>query len=37
VKEILFHPAALMTIRGFPKSARRSIGKALMELQQGFR
>jgi phage-related protein len=37
MRDAIFHPAALRTIRGFPEDVRRSLGKAIWELQQGVR
>jgi phage-related protein len=37
VKEALFHPKALQSIREFPKPARKALGKAIWELQLGTR
>jgi len=31
----IFHPKALLAIRSFPKSARRALGEAILDLQQG--
>jgi phage-related protein len=36
-KAAVFHPAAIIAIRSFPIEVRRSIGKAIWELQQGRR
>jgi phage-related protein len=37
VKAAIFHIAARETLRGFPPDVRRSLGKAIWELQQGVR
>src|SRR6476469_4039268 len=37
VKPAIFHAAAQEAIRGFPQQVRRSMGKAIWELQQGVR
>lgn len=33
----IFHPKALLAIRSFPKAARRGLGEAILDLQQGQR
>lgn len=35
MRPAIFHPAAIGAIRGFPDDVRRSLGKAIWELQQG--
>jgi len=37
VKPAIFHSAARETLRNFPPSVRRSVGKAIWELQKGVR
>ena len=37
VKPAIFHAAVRETLREFPKAVRKSIGKAIWELQQGAR
>jgi phage-related protein len=35
VQPATFHPKALQAIRSFPKSARRALGEAILDLQHG--
>jgi phage-related protein len=35
MKRVLFHPAAMAALRGFPEEVRRAFGKAIYDLQSG--
>lgn len=37
MKPAIFHPEALVTIRGFPDDVRRELGKVIYDLQRGER